>query len=53
MGLEESRILANNVHNVTGDNGLVVLATLHLSKSKKVLDDRDQESLLCLLIHGQ
>src|SRR5690242_513303 len=31
--LEESRVLANNVHDVTSDNGLVVLATLHLGKA--------------------
>lgn len=51
MSLKESGVLADNVHNVTGDNGLVVLTTLHFSKTKEVLDDSDKESLLRLLVH--
>jgi hypothetical protein len=50
MRLEESRVLADNVHDVGGADGLVVFTPLHLRKTEQVLDDRDQESLLGLLI---
>jgi hypothetical protein len=33
MGLEESGILADNVHDVAGHDGLVVFAALHLGKA--------------------
>ncbi len=51
--LQESRILADNVHNVTRHDSLVVLSTLHLGQAQKVLDHGYQESLLGLLVHGQ
>ena len=53
MRLEEAGILADNVHDVGGDDGLVILAALHLSKSKKILDNGNKEPLLRLLVHGQ
>ena len=48
--LEETWVLANDVHDVGRNNGLVVLATLDLAKPEEILDDRDQESLLRFLI---
>ena len=48
--LEESRILADDVHDVGSDDGLVVLATLDLAKAEEILDDGDQETLLSLLV---
>ena len=52
MCLKESRILTDNIHNVTGHDSFVVLSSLHFGQSKQVLDYSDQEALLCLLVHG-
>jgi hypothetical protein len=49
--LEESGILANNVHDVTSNNSFVILSALHLGQSQEVLDNGDKEALLCLLVH--
>lgn len=49
---QESGILSDNVHDITGDDGFVVLSTLHFGKTKEIFDDVDQESLLGLFIHG-
>ena len=51
VGLEEPRVLAHDVHDVGGDDGLVVLALLLLAQPQQVLDDRHQEPLLVLLVH--
>jgi hypothetical protein len=48
--LEEPRVLADNVHDVRGADGLVVLAALHLGQAEELLDNCDQESLLGLLV---
>lgn len=48
--LEESRVLADNVHDIRRDHGLIVLSTLDFAQPKQILDDRDQESLLGLLV---
>jgi hypothetical protein len=48
--LEKAGILANNVHDIGRDDGLVVLASLHLHQTKEFLDDRHQEPFLRLLI---
>jgi hypothetical protein len=53
MSLEEAGVLSDDVHNVTGDNGLVVFASLHLSKTEEVLNDSNKEPLLCLFVHRQ
>ena len=47
---EEAGILADDVHDVGCDYGLVVLTALNLAKTKQVLNHSDQESLLGLLI---
>ena len=52
MGAEETRILSNDVHDVRGDDGLVVFALLLLAQTEQVLDDGDQEPLLVLFVHG-
>jgi hypothetical protein len=49
VGLQETRILSDNIHDVGGANGLVVLPTLLLSETQKLLDHADQESLLDFL----
>ncbi len=53
MRFEEPRVLANNVHDIRRADGLVVLAALHLCKTKQVFDDCDKESFLRLLICGR
>jgi hypothetical protein len=50
MGLQKSRVLANDVHDVGSDDGLVVLASLHLGKTEKLLDDGDQKAFLRFLV---
>ena len=37
---QESRVLAHDVHDVRGDDGLVVLALLLLAKAKQVLEEK-------------
>ncbi len=51
MRFEEARILANDVHDIGGDHSLVVLSTLELTQSEKVLDDCHEEAFLCLLVY--
>lgn len=53
MSFEESGVLANNVHDVAGHDGLVVLAALHLGEAEEILDDSHEEALLRLLVHCQ
>lgn len=50
MGFEESRILTDNIHNVGSTDSLIVLASLHLSKTKEILDDSHKEALFSLLV---
>jgi len=52
VGLQETRVLTDNIHDITSHNGLVVFATLLLSQAQKILDNGDQESLLSFLIHS-
>ena len=52
MRLEEAGVLADDIHDVTGDDGLVVLPALLLAQSEQILDDRNEEALLLLLGHG-
>mmetsp|Transcript_65135 Transcript_65135/g.114913 ORF Transcript_65135/g.114913 Transcript_65135/m.114913 type:complete len:718 (-) Transcript_65135:1341-3494(-) len=49
---QKARILTNNVHDVTGDHCLVVLAPLFLTQSQQVLDHTHQEPLFVQLAHG-
>jgi hypothetical protein len=49
MCLEESRVLANDVHNIGGHDRFVVLASLIFAQSQKVFDDCDKESLFQVL----
>ena len=53
MSLEEARVLAHDVHDVAGHDGLVVLAPLHLREAKEILNNGDQEALLRLFVHGE
>ena len=50
MGLQEPRVLANDIHDVGSHHSLVVLSTLDLTESKQVFDHCHQESLPRLLI---
>ena len=52
MSLEESGVLANNVHNVACHHCLIILATLGFREAQKVLDDSDEKSFLCLFVHS-
>jgi len=49
MSLEESGVLADDVHDIGRNDGLVILASLHLGQPKEILDDSNQESLFGLL----
>mmetsp|Transcript_27650 Transcript_27650/g.70460 ORF Transcript_27650/g.70460 Transcript_27650/m.70460 type:complete len:1163 (-) Transcript_27650:210-3698(-) len=49
---QEARVLPDDVHDVGRDDGLVVLAALHLAQPEQVLDDGHEEALLVLLGHG-
>lgn len=45
VGSEEARILAHDVHDVGGDDGLVVLSSLLLTQTQEVLDQQHTESV--------
>lgn len=51
MRTEEARILTDDVHNIGGNDGLVVLSTLRLTQAEQLLDHNNQETLLVLLMH--
>mmetsp|Transcript_45937 Transcript_45937/g.139255 ORF Transcript_45937/g.139255 Transcript_45937/m.139255 type:complete len:499 (-) Transcript_45937:491-1987(-) len=51
MGPQEPRVLPDDVHDVAGDHGLVLLAALHLAQAQEVPNDGDQEPLLVALVH--
>ena len=44
-------ILSDDVHDVGGDDGLVVFALLLLAEPQQVFDDGDEEPLLVFLMH--
>ena len=46
---EEPRILPNNIHNIRGNDSLIVLATFHFGETQQVLDHSHKETLLCFL----
>ena len=50
MGFEEPWILPDDVHDIGGDDSLVVLSPLHLCQAQEVLDNSDEEPLLDILI---
>ena len=50
--LEEARVLADHVHDVGGDDGLVVFSLLLFAEAEQVADDRNQEAFLVLFVHG-
>ena len=52
VSLQEPGILSHNVHDVTRHHGFVVLSTLLLCETKKILDYGYQEALLGFLVHG-
>lgn len=52
VSLEESGILADDVHDVAGDDGLVVLASFGLGQAQEILDDGHQEALFGFFVHG-
>jgi hypothetical protein len=51
VGPEKSWILSHNIHNVGGNDCLVVFAFLLLTQTKEVFDNRDQKSLLVFFVH--
>ena len=48
--LKESRVLTDDVHNVGGNDSLVILSTFDLTKPQKIFDNRHQETFLGFLI---
>lgn len=53
MRFQESRVLADDVHDVGSNNRFVVFTSFQFDKSKKLFDDRYKETFLCLLIFSQ
>lgn len=51
--LQKAGVLSNNIHNVGGHNGLVVLASLHLAEAQELFDDSDQETLLGIFVYWE
>lgn len=51
VGFEEPWILPDDVHDVRGDDSLIVFTPLHLCQAKEILDDGDKEPLLDVLIY--
>mmetsp|Transcript_2039 Transcript_2039/g.4526 ORF Transcript_2039/g.4526 Transcript_2039/m.4526 type:complete len:344 (-) Transcript_2039:668-1699(-) len=51
VGSQEAGVLANDVHHVAGDDGLVLLAALHLAEAQQVFDHGHKEPLLLPLLH--
>lgn len=39
VGLQEPRVLSDNIHDIASHDGLVILATLHFGKSQKIFDN--------------
>lgn len=50
MGFEETRVLANDVHDIRCDDRLVILPSLDLAQAQEVLDNRDQKPFLGFLV---
>lgn len=50
MGLEEARVLPNDIHDVGGDNSLVILTTFYFTKTQEIFDNSDQKTLFRFLI---
>lgn len=50
MCLQEARILPDNVHDIRGNDGLVIFTTFNFAETEKILDDRYQEPFLGFLI---
>lgn len=52
MGFQKTGILSHNIHDVTSHNSFVIFAAFHFREPKKILNDRNKETFLGLLIHG-
>ena len=50
MRFQESRILADDVHDVGRHYRFVVLATFHLDEAQKLFDNGDKEAFFRLLV---
>lgn len=51
MSFEEPWVLSDDIHDIGGDDSLVVLAPLHLCQAQEILDNSDKEPLLDVLIY--
>ena len=49
--LEESRILADDVHDIGGNNRFVVLSAFDLAETKQILDHGYQKAFLGLFVY--
>lgn len=45
VGSKKTRVLANNVHDVRGDDGLVVFSSLLLTETQQILKQTPKDSL--------
>lgn len=50
VGSKKTRVLANNVHDVRGDDGLVVFSSLLLTETQQILKQTPKDSHLGLML---
>ena len=48
--LEEARVLANNVHDIGGNNGFVVLPSFYFNQAQEFFDDSHEEPFFSVLV---
>jgi hypothetical protein len=53
MRFKKARVLSNNVHDIAGNDGFVVLSSNHLCESQKFLNKVDKKSLLSLFTYKE
>lgn len=51
VGLQKSRILSDDVHDITGDDCLIILPSFIFAKAEKILNDGHEKAFLCFLVH--
>lgn len=52
MGLEETGILADDIHYIARNNGFIILPPNHLGESKEFFYEPNKEPLLGLFIYA-
>jgi hypothetical protein len=50
VSFEKSRVLANDVHNITCDHSLIILSPNHFCESQQLFDEINKEAFLGLFV---